>query len=163
MLLKMLLAPMLAAAISNGITKPGLGWRSWNLLGANVNQQIIEGIMEGMTSRARMVDGVPTSLLDLGYGTVGLDDNWQLCGKYGPNGYTYHDANGVPQVNAARFPDMKNMTDYAHSLGLKAGWYHNNVSTSSAPGWAPPRPAQLSLTPAPHHLAFAPAVIVHLQ
>lgn len=29
-------------------------------------------------------------------------------------------------VNKQRFPDMKNMTDYAHSLGLRAGWYGNN-------------------------------------
>jgi hypothetical protein len=45
------------------------------------------------------------------------------CGSYGPDKTTYHDVNGNPVVNTARFPDLKNMTDYAHSLGLKAGWY----------------------------------------
>jgi len=94
--------------------------------GANVNQDLIMGIMKGMTSRRNMVDGKPTSLLDLGYITVGLDDNWQDCGKYGPNGFSYHDASGNPIVNLGRFRDMKNMTDYAHSLGLRAGWYGNN-------------------------------------
>jgi hypothetical protein len=32
--------------------------------------------MQGMTSRKREVNGVPTSLLDLGYTDVGLDDAW---------------------------------------------------------------------------------------
>ena len=64
---------------------------------------------------------VPTSLLDLGYSDVGLDDNWQSCGDY--DGYTYHDETGAPVVNTTRFPDMKEMTDRAHSLGLTAGWY----------------------------------------
>ena len=54
--------------------------------------------------------------------TVGLDDNWQACGAYGPNKNTYHDVNGNPVVNTKRFPSMSNMTAYAHSLGLKAGW-----------------------------------------
>jgi len=118
------------SAIDNGLgVKPPMGWRSWNLYGANVDQKLIEGIMDGMVKRTRMVDGKLTSLLDLGYKTVGLDDNWQLCGKYGPQQYTYHN-NGSPVVNTGRFPDMKSMTDYAHSLGLKAGWYGNNCICS---------------------------------
>jgi hypothetical protein len=44
---------------------------SWNLYGANVNQSLIQGIMDGMVSKARMVDGKPTSLCDLGYCDVG--------------------------------------------------------------------------------------------
>jgi hypothetical protein len=67
-----------------------MGWRSWNLFGADVNQGLIEGIMDGMVSRKRTVDGVPTSLCDLGYCDVGLDDNWQQCGSYGPDDFTYH-------------------------------------------------------------------------
>jgi hypothetical protein len=38
----------------------------------------------------------------------------------------YHDADGNPVVNTARFPSLKNMTDIAHALGLGAGWYGNN-------------------------------------
>lgn len=114
----------------SAILTPPMGWRSWNLFGANVNQQLMESIMNGMVSRKRTVDGVPTSLCDLGYCNVGLDDNWQLCGSYGPNHNTYHDVDGSPVVNLARFPNMKNMTDYAHSLGLGAGWYGNNCICS---------------------------------
>jgi len=107
-----------------------MGWRSWNLYGANVNQEIIESQMTGISSRKRQVNGVPTSLADLGYSDVGLDDNWQLCGKYGPNGYTFHNADGFPIVNPARFPDFIAMTTYAHSLNLTAGWYGNNCICS---------------------------------
>jgi hypothetical protein len=92
--------------------------------------------MDGITSRARNVNGVPTSLKDLGYVDVGLDDAWyeipfkmtfllfcdrQLCGSYGPSNFTYHDETGAPVVNLDLFPDFNKMTDYAHSLGLTAG------------------------------------------
>jgi alpha-galactosidase len=98
-----------------------------------VNQQLIESIMDGMVSRSRFVDGVPTSLCDLGYCDVGLDDNWQLCGTYGDaSNYNFHDESGAPVVNLDLFPDMKAMTDYAHSLGLTAGWYGNNCICAEA-------------------------------
>ena len=104
---------------------PPMGWRSWNLYGANVNQKLMEGIMEGVV-RKRDVDGTPMSLCDLGYCDVGLDDNWQSCGHHGTNRYTYHSDAGFPIVNEERFPDFKAMTTKAHSLGLTAGWYLNN-------------------------------------
>merc|ERR1719198_216363 len=71
-----------------------------------------------MISKARKVDGVPTSLCDLGYCDVGLDDNWQKCGHYGDEGLHYHDEDGNPLINYDRFPSLSNMTGYAHSLGL---------------------------------------------
>merc|ERR1711959_382700 len=106
-----------------------MGWRSWNLYGANMGQKLITSIMDGMVKKTRMVDGKPTSLCDLGYCDVGLDDNWQNC-KAGTGGNHYHDANGNPVVNTERFPDMKAMTDHAHKLGLTAGWYGNNCICS---------------------------------
>ena len=84
----------------------------------------MQSIMKGMTDRSRSVDGVPTSLADLGYSDVGLDDNWQTCSDSGD--LNFHDEDGNPIVNTDLFPDMKAMTDYAHSLGLTAGWYGNN-------------------------------------
>ena len=79
--------------------------------------------MAGMVRRnpRYTVDGEPTSLCDLGYCDVGLDDNWQQCGKYGTEGYTYHDEDGMPVISTDRFPSLKNMTSYAHSLGLTSG------------------------------------------
>jgi len=80
--------------------------------------------MDGMSSRKRTVDGKPTSLCDLGYCDVGLDDNWQACGT--GDGTNFHAADGTPLVNKNRFPDLYVMTSHAHSLGLTAGWYGNN-------------------------------------
>jgi len=120
-----------AAGINNGkgVTPP-MGWRSWNLFGANVNQGLIMSQMSAVANRSRTVNGQPMSLCDLGYCDVGLDDNWQECGSYGPNKYSFHDSNGRPVVNQQRFPDFIAMTDYAHSLGLTAGWYGNNCICS---------------------------------
>ena len=114
-------------AIKNGkgITPP-MGWRSWNLFGANVNQDLIQSQMVGITNKDRLVNGVPTSLLDLGYSDVGLDDAWQLCGDYTNRHFTYHDETGAPVIDTSLFPDFKAMTDYVHSIGLTAGWYGNN-------------------------------------
>merc|ERR1719502_2548537 len=110
-----------ALSIDNGLGRtPPMGWRSWNLYGGNANQDLLENIMEGMVSRKRTVDGVPTSLCDLGYCDVGLDDNWQKCGA-GADGYSFHDSEGNPIVNTERFPDLKAMTTHAHNLGITAG------------------------------------------
>ncbi|CAJ1420721.1 unnamed protein product [Effrenium voratum] len=106
----------------------GLGWRSWNLYNRNVNQSLMEAIMDGMVSKKRQVDGVPTSLCDLGYCDVGLDDNWQNCD--GGQKYHYHGDSGIPIINQSRFPDMVAMTAHAHRLGLTAGWYLNNCICS---------------------------------
>jgi len=128
------LAALTGVALANDNGKartPPLGWRSWNLYGHNVNQPLIEGIMDGMLEKKRMVDGVPTSLCDLGYCDVGLDDYWQACGS--PDaapGMHYHGVDGKPLVNYTRFPSFKNMTDHAHSLGLTAGFYGNNCGCS---------------------------------
>ena len=91
-------ASMFSLFLSLPPVNPQMGWRSWNLFGADVNQSRLEGIMDGMASRRRLVDGKPTSLCDLGYCDVGLDDNWQQCGSYGDAGYTYHTADGDPVV-----------------------------------------------------------------
>ena len=46
------LLSMLPLSNENGLARtPPLGWRSWNLYGANVNQSLIEGIMDGMTRK----------------------------------------------------------------------------------------------------------------
>ena len=124
------LLAMLPLTNENGLARtPPLGWRSWNLYGANVNQTLIEGIMDGMMRKDRTVDGVPTSLCDLGYCDVGLDDNWQQCSTT-RGGLQFHDEDGTPLVNTDRFPDMAAMTAHAHKLGLTAGWYGNNCICS---------------------------------
>lgn len=116
-----------AWAADNGrAMKPPMGWRDWNQYQAAINQDTMIATFDALVDRSRTVDGVPTSLADLGYSDAGLDDAWQNCGSYGPNNYTYHDASGVPQVDLASFPNFTSMTAYAHALNLTVGWYGNN-------------------------------------
>jgi hypothetical protein len=102
--------------------------------------------MDAMADRRLLVDGVPTSLIDLGYTRASVDGRYLACNpstktpcKYdcgGVNG-SYHDERGWPVVNKTNFPDIKAMTAHAHSLNLSAGWYTNNFQQSSCEsGWA---------------------------
>lgn len=121
--------PNPSQALNDGLARtPPMGWRSWNLFGKNVTQDIMTAIIRGMADRKRTVDGVPTSLCDLGYCHVGLDDNWHQGKHYGENNgqCTYHDDKGNPLVNTERFPDFRAMTNTAHALNLTVGWYLNN-------------------------------------
>ena len=111
------------------VLTPFRGWRSWQLFGLSVTQDIMEGIMDAMVARTWTVNGVPTSLADLGYTDVGLDDGWQLDNS-GPGGHGYHNASGWPIVNTTRFPSLAAMTAHAHALNLTAGWYANNCHDS---------------------------------
>ena len=54
-----------------------------------------------------------------------IDPTLPVCGIHDP--HSFHDPEtGMPLVNKHRFPDMKAMVDYGHSLGLKVGTYLNN-------------------------------------
>jgi len=48
---------------------------------------------------------------------VGIDGGWEGCGR-GVNG-TQHDVNGRPVIDTAKFPNMRAMTDYAHTKGIR--------------------------------------------
>jgi len=118
------LLPAAAYALDNGVgLTPPLGWRSYNAFGGVPTQEIMENQMKWLADKSRMVDGVPTSLLELGYDRIGLDGGWNQCF---PENKTFHWASdGTPQWNSA-FPDPQGMVDKAHKLGLKPGWYLNN-------------------------------------
>ena len=92
-------------ALDNGLAiTPPRGWRSWNFYGDDINQAHMEAAAEALASRSRKVGGVPTSLADLGFVGVGVDDGWQLCDS-GPGGTGFHNGTGYPLVNGSRFPD----------------------------------------------------------
>eukprot|EP01121_Diplochlamys_sp_Union-15-3_P021654 TRINITY_DN8881_c0_g1_i1.p1 TRINITY_DN8881_c0_g1~~TRINITY_DN8881_c0_g1_i1.p1 ORF type:complete len:437 (-),score=70.88 TRINITY_DN8881_c0_g1_i1:41-1351(-) len=136
----LLLLTLAVFAIDNGIGRlPPMGWRSWNCFGGNIDQQKMMSQMDAIADRSRMVNGKPTSLLDVGFEHVGLDDNWQDCGA-GING-SFHAPDGHPIINTQRFPDMKKMNDYGHSKNVKPGWYLNNCICSESgkltPNWPP--------------------------
>uniref|UniRef100_A0A7S1TPY1 Alpha-galactosidase n=2 Tax=Phaeomonas parva TaxID=124430 RepID=A0A7S1TPY1_9STRA len=114
-----------------------MGWRSWNAYGRNISQQRMTRVMDAMVDASRGV-----SLKDAGYNDVGLDDNYQRCasgiGETPHRGFhnweVVGDATALTNaIDKTRFPDMKAMTDYAHSLGLRAGFYLNNCLCAERP------------------------------
>ena len=152
--LRAILASALAARALAGwnaqARTPPMAWRSWNQYGCNISQPDIVANARALADTSRLVNGVPTSLAQLGYITAGLDDCYQelldpSCVYPGfgdaplfevaaapdaaaaPKGppYTQHDANGRPVVNRTRFPDLLEMTTQIHALGLQAGFYQS--------------------------------------
>jgi hypothetical protein len=71
-----------------------------------------------------MVAGKPTSLADLGYAHVGVDDGWQQCQK--GKDCSFHADDGTPLVNATKFPDLGALVKYGDSKGVLLGWYQIN-------------------------------------
>lgn len=117
--------PLLASAYDNGLARtPPMGWKPWNAFQGNINDTVIRMAIDAAASRARSVDGVPTSLLDLGYVHIGIDDNWQAC-KTGWKG-SFHAEDGSPLLNKSKFPDLKALVSYGNNKGAKMGWYTIN-------------------------------------
>ncbi len=88
----------------NGLAKtPPMGWNSWNHFHGQIDDAAVRGVADAMVS---------TGMKDAGYIYVNIDDTWQ--GK--------RDASGNITTNH-RFPDMKALTDYVHSKGLRIGIY----------------------------------------
>lgn len=124
----------------NGLSKtPFRGWRSWYAYYTSMNQDMIESVIDALSSRNRTVKGWEgrVSLCDLGYCAAGIDEGWEGCGG-GVNG-TQHYANGTPATNFKTFPDMKGLVEYGHSKGLEMGWYFNGCGCiekrEPASGW----------------------------
>jgi alpha-galactosidase len=94
---------------------PPLGWNSWNCFAGAVTDKNIRDAARVMAL---------SSLIDHGWTYINIDDFWQV--KPGSNDASLQgperDASGNILPNP-RFPDMKGLTDYVHSLGLKAGIY----------------------------------------
>lgn len=83
---------------------PPMGWNSWYSYSEAISQEAVEKV-------ARLL--VESGLADYGYSFVNIDDCWQ-----GVRGGPYY----AIQPNK-RFPDMKQMCDTIHALGLKVGIY----------------------------------------
>jgi alpha-galactosidase len=82
---------------------PPLGWNSWNVWGASVDDAKVRAAADGL---------VRSGLAAQGYTYVNIDDGWE-----GPR-----DAHGEITSNE-KFPDMKALADYVHARGLKIGLY----------------------------------------
>jgi alpha-galactosidase len=94
---------------------PHMGWNSWYVWENHVTDKIMRAAADAMVS---------SGMIDHGYMYVNIDDCWSV--KPGATDSSLvgepRDARGMVNSNK-RFPDMKAMTDYIHSKGLKAGIY----------------------------------------
>jgi alpha-galactosidase len=94
---------------------PYMGWNSWYVWENHVTDKIMREAADAMVS---------SGMIDHGYMYVNIDDCWSA--KPGSQDSTLLVAprNSEGQINSnRRFPDMKSLTDYIHSKGLKAGIY----------------------------------------
>ena len=103
---------------------PHMGWNSWYVWENHVTDKIMREAADAMVS---------SGMIDHGYMYVNIDDCWSV--KPGATDSSLigepRDATGMINSNK-RFPDMKSMTDYIHSKGLKAGIYTSPGSLTCA-------------------------------
>jgi len=90
---------------------PPMGWNSWNIWSGSVSQEKVLG-----AARALVANG----LRDHGWTYINIDDGWQ-----GLRGGQFH----AIQPNA-KFPDIKQLADEIHGMGLKFGIYSTPWRTS---------------------------------
>jgi alpha-galactosidase len=94
---------------------PPMGWNSWNCFAGAVSEDRVKHAADVM---------VRSGLINHGWTYINVDDFWQnqRDSKDPTLSGAYRDPKGFIVPNS-RFPDMKGMADYIHSLGLKAGLY----------------------------------------
>jgi len=80
-----------------------MGWNSWNHFAEKVTDADVRSAADAI---------VATGMRDAGYVYVNIDDGWE-AGR---------DAEGNIKANS-KFPDMKALSHYVHSKGLKLGIY----------------------------------------
>ena len=103
---------------------PPMGWNSWYIHYDRVSDSIMRNAADQM---------IETGMADYGYQYVNIDDCWMIKADSDDPviGGEMRDEDGNLLTNK-RFPDMKSMTDYIHSKGLKAGTYISPGSTTCA-------------------------------
>ena len=82
---------------------PPLGWNSWNCFACDVTDVNVRSAADAMVS---------SGLIQHGWTYINIDDCWEAA----------RDADGKILSNK-KFPDMKALTDYVHSKGLRIGLY----------------------------------------
>ena len=115
-------------AVGNTIAlTPPMGWNSWNTLCYRLTADKAKAAAKAMHD---------SGLADHGWSYINLDDWWEMnnsgCPRVEARKNDFggredvigpaRDASGRINPNRS-FPDMKGLTDYIHSFGLKAGLY----------------------------------------
>lgn len=94
---------------------PTMGWNSWNAFGHEVSADKVKRATDAL---------VKSGLVNHGWNYINVDDSWQYNrdGKDPSYQGKVRDENGYILTNS-KFPDMKQLSDYIHSNGLKMGIY----------------------------------------
>jgi alpha-galactosidase len=94
---------------------PPMGWNSFNCWADEVDQDNVKAAADAM---------VNSGLINHGWTYINIDDSWSVKPGSDDPKRMGEPRNGDGMINAnKKFPDMKGMTGYIHSLGLKAGLY----------------------------------------
>jgi Alpha galactosidase A/Alpha galactosidase C-terminal beta sandwich domain len=96
------------------VTRPPMGWSSWNSFSNTVDAQITMDQARAMVS---------SGMQKVGYEYVNIDEGWWL-GTRDSQGNIVVDAKAWPALAPGEHPgDMSNIVRFIHGLGLKAGIY----------------------------------------
>ena len=88
------------------VTRPPLGWNTWNTFGTHINEKLLLETADYLAS---------SDLVKAGYEYIVIDDGWTEQER---------DAEGRLVPNREKFPHgIKYIADYIHSKGLKMGIY----------------------------------------
>jgi len=96
---------------------PQMGWCSCNCFATAVTAKNLRDMADAF---------ITTGLADHGWSYINVDDFWQnnpYRGKKDPTLVGPERTADDTIVPNSRFPDMKGLADYIHSLGLRAGLY----------------------------------------
>ncbi|HYG34589.1 MAG TPA: NPCBM/NEW2 domain-containing protein, partial [Clostridia bacterium] len=91
---------------------PPMGWNSWNCFGCDVHEGNVRAAADAF---------VASGLINHGWTYINIDDCWEAD----------RDDKGNILSNT-KFVDMKGLTDYVHSKGLKIGLYSSPGSKTCA-------------------------------
>ena len=96
------------------VTRPPMGWSSWNSFSNTVDAQVVMDQARAMVS---------SGMQKAGYEYVNIDEGWWL-GTRDSQGNIVVDSKAWPALAPGEHPgDMSNIVRFIHGLGLKAGIY----------------------------------------
>ncbi len=103
---------------------PPMGWNSWYCYFDSVTDEMMRAAADAM---------VASGMINHGYAYVNIDDGWSVRPGARRKSVSGEERDAAGKINANnKFPDMRALTDYIHSLGLKAGIYTSPGPTTCA-------------------------------
>ena len=136
-LLALLAVAPLADAGSNGMAMtPPLTWRSWNQYGWYITDEVLLNAAKGLIDTSRPIKGKPagTSLRDLGFNQVGMDEGWATCPPAKTDPKTGYSHGRNPLVDPRAATPRTNVSKPFSIGGGKTSMYHRaNADGSISP------------------------------